>query len=103
MPAAKREPESERMATESREESDLTCKVWVLRSPKGKLIPQTIAVHKENAQIVAFDYLYALRRHAGFEWTSTYWKQWDPFIKERKRRGWLVVRATVSVEYAATE
>lgn len=71
-----------------------SCQAWCLQSPEGKLIPQTLALYKRNAQGAAFDYLYSKFPDG---WPRDYWKQWDPFVRARKKRGWYVVSVTCQV------
>jgi hypothetical protein len=60
-------------------------RVWVLRSPSGKLLPETVTCDYDTACSIAFNYL------SHKSWARPFWKKWDEFIMERQRRRWDLV------------
>jgi len=62
---------------------------YALRTPGGKMVAETFAVDKGDAEVLAYDYLSKTRAWAA---KGEYWKQWDLFVAERERRGWVVQR-----------
>lgn len=57
---------------------------WALFTPSGKIIGETFARTKGEAEGHAYAYL------SGRPWTEGFWKQWQPFVRQRERRGWIV-------------
>ncbi len=58
----------------------------VLNSPGGIEVPETFATTYNGACVNAFDYLYARKA-----WARPYWRDWEGFIRERRRRKWLLI------------
>lgn len=68
-----------------------TTTAYVLVSPGGLPVWGTLALDKHAAEGNAYSEL----QHT--QWAQRYWKQWDAFIAERERRGWLVRKCRVEV------
>jgi hypothetical protein len=68
--------------------------VYVLRGPRGGIIEATVSTTKEGAQGKAYNYL-----HNTTDWAKAreYAYQWDKFVAERRRRGYRVCRARLTV------
>jgi hypothetical protein len=64
---------------------------YALITPGGKIVASTFNVEKDYAHSAAYDYL-----EARYRWPDAYWKKWDEFIAECKRRGWIVVPVWLS-------
>ena len=71
-------------------------RVYALVSPSGKPVAATVSSSLKEAQFKAFDYLYAKSR----PWVSAYWKNWDGFIKARRKRGWIIEVFDLCAPYA---
>lgn len=63
-------------------------KLYGLIAPSDALIACTVSDEKEKTQQLAFDYLLSTNPSRG--WPRRFWKQWDCFIFERRKRGWRV-------------
>ena len=66
---------------------------YALFSPSLIVIPDTFDVDRENAESKAYDYLSRVSRWAT---DKKFWKQWDLFVAERQRRGWVVLPVGLS-------
>ena len=64
-------------------------KRWVLRSPSGVLIVETLSSNRKDAERAAYEYLYKATRWA----QNPEYSFSDVFAIARERRGWFVVKA----------
>lgn len=68
--------------------------VYVLKGPRGGIIESTVSTTKQGAQAKAFNYLWD---NADWARSERFWKQWDAFVEERRRRGYRVCQARLTV------
>lgn len=64
---------------------------WVLKSPRGKLFPDTFCQDKDGCWSEGFRAIG--ERHPWF--VQKYWKQWDESLKAAKAMGYTIVKAKV--------
>lgn len=60
---------------------------YVLKSPDGSLIDQTVAQSASDAWHLGYSYLFDLDEEFG----RRYWHRWDAFKRAARRLGWSVV------------
>jgi hypothetical protein len=76
--------------------------LWVLKSPAGKLVWQTLANHDTECHDKPEDAVWSAKGYSwvatqeGEQWQKTTWKKWAESITSAKKLGWSFVRVILS-------
>ena len=66
--------------------------LYVLKSPGGHLIEETVSTSNSEAWGKAFDFISATDK----DFERRYWHKWDASRRAARKRGWVIVRATLT-------
>lgn len=68
--------------------------VFVLVSPKGKIVKETVSLTKRECESCAFSYM---ADRLGNHWQSEFWKRWEAGQRDIRKRGYQIRKARLSV------
>ncbi len=60
---------------------------WCLQTPSGTLVKQTFSVHKDDAWVKAFDFLYYEK-----DWMKPFYKKWNQSINAARKKDFILVK-----------
>lgn len=72
--------------------------LYVLKSPGGHLIEETVSTSNSEAWGKAFDFISATDK----DFERRYWHKWDASRRAARKRGWVIVRATLTANVDVT-